>query len=116
MLSYKELMKMIQTYHPLDPIYQKNFSVFDKITIKDYGLKLTDCIGCRHCYSCVNTFIKKCTKCVLGSKDKLKLVKPESMKDVLDSASDTEGEDKHDTYKGLSGAAIHIGEGATLYL
>jgi len=38
------------------------------------------------------------------------------MKDVLDSASNTDDEDKNDTYQGLSGASINIGEGAALYL
>lgn len=39
--------------------------------------------------------------------------KPETMKDVPDSDSDS---DVNDTFKGLSPAAIHLGEGAILYL
>jgi len=65
-LSYKELMKMVQTYHPLDPLTLNHFGICDKTTIKEYGLKMTDCVGCRHIYGCFNSCMKKCGKIVIG--------------------------------------------------
>ena len=76
---------------------------------------MTDCIGCRHVYNCFRNCWKRCLKCILKQKQKVKLEKPDSMKDVLDSNSDSD-DDKNDSFKGLSNASIHLGEGAVLYL
>lgn len=39
-----------------------------------------------------------------------------TMADVPDSASSDDSDYKNDTYKGLSKASTHLGEGAVLYL
>ena len=50
-------------------------------------------------------------------KKQLKTVaKPKTMVDVPDSASSGNSDDQNDTYKGLSQASMHLGEGAVLYL
>jgi hypothetical protein len=38
------------------------------------------------------------------------------MIDVPDSGSDVASDENNDTFKGLSEASIHLGEGAILYL
>ena len=103
---------MIVKNHPVDPETYEKFSIDDSITVSKYGIKLVDAIGCLKCLfiakgcfkSLKSTFLKKNRKFYL---------KPDSMKDVPDSESDSAA---NDTFKGLSPASIHLGEGAVLYL
>jgi hypothetical protein len=50
----------------------------------------------------------------LGRRKKEQFSKPESMKDVPTSSDNSS--DANDTFKGLSKAAIYVGEGPILYL
>jgi hypothetical protein len=64
----------------------------------------------------IYNFVRRLKKRLLNwcfKKQKKNIEKPESMKDVPDSGS---GSDNHDSFQGLSGAAIYLGEGAILYL
>jgi hypothetical protein len=54
------------------------------------------------------------SKINISKKDK-SFKRPETMNDLPDSDS-SDDPIKNDTYKGLSEAAIHLGEGAVLYL
>ena len=64
----------------------------------------------------IYNFFRRAKKRLLNwffKKQKKLIEKPESMKDVPDSGSDSEN---HDSFEGLSQAAIYVGEGAILYL
>ena len=50
-LSYKKLIKFIETYHPRHPDTKKQFSGMDRITIKGYYWRLFDLC---FCYAVVN--------------------------------------------------------------
>jgi hypothetical protein len=45
-ISYKKLMKLISTIHPVDPETKLRFSYKDRVTIKDYTSKLSDACFC----------------------------------------------------------------------
>lgn len=100
------------TLHPTDPETFQTFSLNDTVSVSRFGLKLIDALGCLNCFAtfkiCSKSLKQKFTK-----KEKKMFHKPETMKDVPDSDSDS---DVNDTFKGLSPAAIHLGEGAILYL
>ena len=115
-LSYRKLQKMIQTYHPVDPITNRKFNVLQSITVKNYALKLTDCLGCWLCNRCLKYFGKKCYGLVKRGNTKKKMEKPESMKDVPSSDNSSDEDFGPDTFKGLSEASKNLGEGAILYL
>jgi len=80
--------------------------------VNKYGLKLIDAIGCLYCLGICKKGFKFC-KSIFATKKKKFIVKPETMKDVPDSDSDSEA---NDTFKGLSSASIYLGEGAIMYL
>ena len=44
-LSYKKLQKMVETFHPTNPETREKFSIFDEVTVYNFGLKLTDACG-----------------------------------------------------------------------
>jgi hypothetical protein len=96
----------------VDPLTQEKFDIKESATVYNYGLKLTDACFCMAIYNicrrCKKRFLNWCFK-----KQKKNIEKPESMKDVPDSGSDSEN---HDSFQGLSQAAIYVGEGAILYL
>jgi hypothetical protein len=109
---------MIETYHPTNPETREKFSPFDRVHVFNYGIKLTDACGF---IVIINWFasMKSKLKRFLLKKNFFKkekyFKKPPTMKDL----PDTDSEDdpiKNDTYKGLSEAAIYLGEGAVLYL
>lgn len=99
--------------HPVDPNTNEKFSIWESITIKDFGLKLFDIVGCIRCYNVYKESKKRCFNWCFKKK-KRKFEKPVSMRDVPDSDSDSS--DTKNTYKGLSNAAIYVGEGPVLYL
>ena len=111
-LSYKKLHKMIVTLHPTDPETYEKLSLSDSISVNKYGLKLIDAIGCLYCLGLCKRGVKFC-KSLFPKKSTKFIVKPDTMKDVPDSDSDSEA---NDTFKGLSTASIYLGEGATMYL
>lgn len=45
-LSYNKLIKVVEMYHPVDPETKEKFSVFERITVKEYRAKLGDCCYC----------------------------------------------------------------------
>lgn len=98
--------------HPTDPGTMDKLDLEDSITVNKYTFKLVDAVGCLYCFSIFKRFFKFLKGKLLRKKQKYYL-KPDSMKDVPDSDSDSE---TNDTFKGLSPAAIYLGEGAVLYL
>lgn len=44
-LSYKSLIRMIETYHPTNPETREKFSPFDQVTVHNFGLKIIDACG-----------------------------------------------------------------------
>ena len=111
-LSYKKLHKMIVTLHPTDPETYEKLNLQDSITVNKYGLKLIDAVGCLYCLGICKKGIKF-LKSLFPKKSTKFVIKPETMKDVPDSDSDSEA---NDTFKGLSAASIYLGEGAIMYL
>ena len=103
---------MIIKNHPADPETHEKLSIEDSITVSRYGFKLVDAIGCLKCVSVAKVCFKSC-KGTFWKKNRKFYLKPDSMKDVPDSESDSAA---NDTFKGLSPASIHLGEGAVLYL
>lgn len=95
-LSYKKLKKFIATNHPVSPNTGEKFSIFDRITVKDFYLKLLDMFGCIRFYGSYRDFKKKCYKICLKNK-KRKFVKPNSMKDMPDSGSNS-SDDPQNTF------------------
>jgi hypothetical protein len=83
------------------------------VTVNKYGLKLTDACCCLAIFKvltrCKKRFLAWCLK-----RHKKTIEKPESMKDVPDSGSDSD--ENFDSFQGLSHASIYLGEGAILYL
>ena len=88
-VSYKKLRKHIASLHPVDPTSQEKFKLTDSVTVNKYGYKLAD--AC-YCLALLN-LSKKCQrKCYAWcfKKHKKNIEKPDSMKDVPDSASDSD--------------------------
>ena len=111
-LSYTKLNNMIIENHPIDPDTQQQFMPWMSITVPYYNFKLADslCCGCIQLqYHCKT--MKKGFKQYLYGNIKHKQKRPESLEDEPSSCDEL-----NDTYKGLSNAAIHLGEGAVLYL
>ena len=100
------------TLHPTDPETFEKLNIEDGITVSNYGLKLLDAIGCLAFMNVVKCIFKSCKNLFQKKKSKL-YIKPDTMKDVPDSDSDSEA---NDTFKGLSPASIYLGEGAVMYL
>lgn len=42
-LSYKKLMDFIAFNHPVNPVTKQRFSIMDRMSIKDFGIKILDC-------------------------------------------------------------------------
>ena len=103
---------MIVTLHPTDPETYEKLDLRDNITVNKYSLKLVDAIGCLYCFGVCKKCLKFC-KSLFSKKEKKFILKPDTMKDVPDSDSDSEA---NDTFKGLSSASIYLGEGAVMYL
>ena len=103
---------MIVTLHPTDPETYEKLDLGDSISVNKYGLKLIDAIGCLYCLGLCKKGLK-CVKSLFPKKNSKFVVKPDTMKDVPDSDSDSEA---NDTFKGLSPASIYLGEGAIMYL
>lgn len=56
-------MKMITTYHPMDPDTEERFSMDSNVTVYRYGWKIIDCCYCFACYKCCKWSIRKCIRC-----------------------------------------------------
>lgn len=111
-LSYKQLHKTIVTLHPTDPETYDKLLLDEDVTVSKYGIKLVDSVGVLKFLNAVRGCAKACKSLFIPKGRKL-YIKPNTMKDVPDSDSDSEA---NDTFKGLSAAAIHLGEGAVIYL
>ena len=111
-MSYKALKKHISQNHPVDPLTNEKFGISESATVYNYWLKLTDACFCMAIYNCFKKGKKKVMEWCFPREKKF-IEKPESMQDVPDSGSDSEN---HDSFQGLSQAAIYVGEGAILYL
>ena len=110
---------MITTYHPIDPDTEDRFAMDLDVTVNNFSFKLIDCCGCKFCYDCTRKCLKKCWyyyNCCPEKKARKMPDKPESMMDVPSSPDSDVGSDYEDPYKGLSNAAILLGEGAIMYL
>jgi hypothetical protein len=107
-ISYKSLKKSISLNHPVDPLTGWKFSVSESVTVASYNLKLADAFGCIKLYNLLGRYKAKFVSVITNKKVK-DITKPESMKDVPDDDAD-------DSFKGLSKAAIYVGEGPILYL
>jgi hypothetical protein len=105
---------MIETYHPTNPETREKFSPFDRVHVFNYGMKLTDACGFVRIINMLAEFKSK-LKRALNLKKRKAFKKPATMKDLPDTDS-SDDPIKNDTYKGLSEAAIYLGEGAVLYL
>ena len=75
-------------------------------------MKLIDAVGCLQ-FLLVFKKLLKYMKGKFQKSDKKLYLKPDSMKDVPDSDSDSAA---NDTFQGLSPASIYLGEGAVMYL
>ena len=89
-LSYKKLMKVICTMHPVDPDSKEKFDIRDRITVKDYYQKVTDFMQCYR----IGLLIQEAQRQVRKHFNKenniqSNIVKPESMMDLPDSDSDS---------------------------
>jgi hypothetical protein len=107
-------MRMIETYHPTNPETREKFSPFDTVHVFNYGMKLSDACGFIKVLNWLAEAKSK-LKRALNLKKTKKFKKPATMKDLPDTDS-SDDPIKNDTYKGLSEAAIYLGEGAVLYL
>ena len=61
-VSYKGLIKAIETHHPLDPDTKKKFNFDIRLTVRDYGAKLSDVCFCYQFYQFyrqIKKFVKK---------------------------------------------------------
>ena len=79
-LSYKSLIRMIETYHPTNPETREKFSPFDQITVYNYGIKLLDACGM---IQIVDIFMMAKSKL----KKALNLKKEKKFKMMLDSGN-----------------------------
>lgn len=86
----------------------------DRITVKEYGAKISD--AC-FCYAAAQAFkkVSKYMKSKFKEEDVDKLEKPESMADVPDSSSSDDSDGGSDS-KDLTPCSIALGEGSTIYL
>lgn len=104
-------MRVISLLHPINPETKTRFSGQDRITVKDYDSKITDCF---FCYALTQK-IKQGQKFIMKKfrKKTHKFEKPESMIDLPDSGSSSSEGDED---KGLTKASQALGDGASLYL
>ena len=113
-ISYRKLIKMISTLHPVDHETKNRFAFGDRVEVKDYYAKLSD-VCC--CYA-VTKYFKETIKAIKKRfrKNKVKFERPESMADLPSSDStDSQDEDEKQS-KGLTQLSQSLGDGATLYL
>lgn len=113
-LSYKQLIKFISATHPVNPVTKEKFSTDDRVTVKDYGYRFIDACGFFTLFMCCKACCKKYWK--LQRVPEEKRVKPEGIKDLPDSGSETSSDEDPVGFGGLTGAGAHIGIGAALYL
>lgn len=106
---------MIETYHPTNPETREKFSPFDSITVHKFSIKIWDACGFIQIINFCQLAKSRIKKALNISKKDKSFKRPETMNDLPDSDS-SDDPIKNDTYKGLSEAAIHLGEGAVLYL
>jgi hypothetical protein len=85
-------MKTIELYHPVDPESKEKFSVFDRITVKDYRAKLTDFCFCYQCGIECKKFKHKVKKYFKG-KNNEEIIRPESMEGMPESGSSSDSSD-----------------------
>lgn len=115
-LSYKALIKFIEQYHPVHPLTKERFDFSQRVTVKDYAMKLWDpCF----IYVLARQCKKVCTKYYKlsrGNVDDHKGARPDSLKDLPDSPSDSSELEDEVGFGGLTAAGAHLGVGAILYL
>lgn len=115
-LSYKALIKFVEQYHPVHPLTKERFDFGERVTVKDYAIKLWDpCF----LYVLVRQCKKGCAKYYKlsrGSVDEHRGNKPESLKTLPDSPSDSSELEDEVGFGGLTAAGAHLGVGAILYL
>jgi hypothetical protein len=115
-LSYKNLIKFIEQYHPVHPLTKERFAYGQRVTVKDYQIKLWD-----PCYLYV--VVKQCKKACgkyyklsRGNVDDRKGARPETLKGLPESPSDSSELEDEVGFGGLTAGGAHLGVGAILYL
>ena len=115
-LSYKALIKFIEQYHPVHPLTKERFDFGQRVTVQDYAIKLWD-----PCF--IHVLVRQCKKACAkyyklsrGNVDDHKGARPESLKDLPDSPSDSSELEDEVGFGGLTAAGAHLGVGAILYL
>lgn len=88
-ISYKKLFKVIYTQHPVDPETKQRFNFNERITVKDYIYKITDCCYCYAITQKLNEVKRYCRK-RFGGAQRVKFDRPESMRDLPSSDSNSE--------------------------
>lgn len=117
--SYTKLMKVIERYHPIDPLTNKKFPFASRITVRQYPQKLLDIVGIFKCHKLYRLTRRFCVKICYVNHWKTKVTKPDSLKDMPSSSSGSStssmDEDVNES-KGLSTCSLKLGDGASLYL
>jgi hypothetical protein len=115
-LSYKNLIKFIEQYHPVHPLTKERFDYDQRVTVKDYAIKLWDPCS-------LYVLVRQCKKCCAkyyklsrGNVDDHKGARPDTLKDLPDSPSESSELEDEVGFGGLTAAGSHLGVGAILYL
>lgn len=125
------MRKVIEESHPCDPHACRAFGLAERITVRNFYLKLLDVFNCYNLedlYLRLKKAWKKPKKQPLNEAknqnttnrprgDKNRLVRPESLKNVADpgSSSDSVSEEER-RLRGLTLATVSLDEGSALYL
>jgi hypothetical protein len=100
--------------HPVNPISKQKFSLLERLTVKDFGYKLIDCLFCYQIKEACKSCCKYCRKIELrGTSPRVK--KPKILNDLPETDSEESSEGDDEKYAGLSAAGSHMGTGAVLY-
>jgi hypothetical protein len=116
-LSYRKLLNFVSQNHPVNPVTKRRFSLLDRLSVKDYGLKLLDCL-CFYSIWQACGWGCKCLKRIEMRGVNKRVEKPLELKDVPDTESESDSSTdggNDEKYAGLSSAASHLGPGAVLY-
>ena len=115
-LSWKNAVRFIARNHPVHPITKAKFSLGARTTVKDYATKLLDPCQLHVAAGWCKRVGKQYYKLSRGDTDERKMARPESLKDLPPSESDSSELEDEVGFGGLTAAGAHLGVGAVLYL
>lgn len=115
-LSYRNLIKFIEQYHPVHPLTKERFNFGQRVTVNDYAIKLWDPCSLYVLVAQCKKACGKYYKLSRGGVDDHKGARPDSLKDLPDSPSDSSELEDEVGFGGLTAAGSHLGVGAILYL